>query len=1175
MNDEIASKRDYGAATPSSGALHLAAGQNSRHSIGGMSGTDPVHPTSSPMQKGSNASVDTGSGHSSRGSGATKEFSPPVQPPTPPSVDTSVGSPLPLRSLSSSDVSQREQERSSPGHVAEEYSGLHEARQVPGKALISMSPNAFVSRKGSQPSKQYRLPNSSPPKTGRSSARFSPPVSAFHSAKDTSTKSTSSLIGGIPRSSSRSERLSSPGRSEVKATLPSPMDPAVKNAQALPKSFQPKRDDHGKFPSGTDGAVITKDPPASEANAVSEKKVSTAAPRYLSRKQGVASPDESCTSFKRAPQSDLRSAGPLPQERRVSEKGFLSPSKHSPSPGLSATTEGGRDIRSGAGRPEGLPSPRPTSKSPSSSSTVSLASLVDERRFASGGSLSFTGLIPAGEAAARLPTQLRGRPPPYGLGRVVTTEPRRKASRKLSLFARGSPAASTRQASSSPFANAFPAPSRSSRSSPGVYSARDAFYGSAFNTSSPLASSRTISEASSCPSSEKIMLRRGPQLRSSAKASELRRETSSSTIGYWLCKPALAVALVALVAFVTWVVVKRHFLTPRALVARVCESRTCRYYADLMISTMDADRHPCDNFYEHVCGRWTREGKTHVADVNWASFLEEQMTRIVSRASSGSAGDAEDTARNAARYIKACLAPLSNNNVDEVKLVLAAGGILWPSEPHSGQADFLSALFYMVRRVGAPIFFDVTYTGVRERLSVLISRDATYDATYAKITEHVHSLHAQNHYHVCCEAFAGPGDHIRCERLFNDFVQMKRAFDDYYAGQPSKGISTNPINFQSYAPRVSEARWTALFEMNFNVTLRDVDGVVIEDLRQFASVFQLLERYGEEKMLDLLGWLSIQVLIHYTNKGLIDSFYRVPDIASNEHRQLCFTTAYMAFGYAVNRLLLEDAKAAIDRIKRLAQNRLRPAFSALLRRSTLLRGSSVPEPSCVKLERTFDIIEDTFSSEQENSSGDFSEVTDHPLENRMALSSYLRSAGRTSAREYAHRPYWSYGAFDSTLIDGFRMNPQHFALPWYANDAPAGALVGGILLRLASALFMDYVERSHNFNATYEVNHKCLHPRGTSARDGRDVQAVTAALNVVASLYEESPSDSAVAPMDSPLFSSDGFMFAFACWLYCGDAERGSVMCNTPLRHNPRFSRAFACPQGSYMNPVLKCTLHV
>lgn len=666
--------------------------------------------------------------------------------------------------------------------------------------------------------------------------------------------------------------------------------------------------------------------------------------------------------------------------------------------------------------------------------------------------------------------------------------------------------------------------------------------------------------------------------RSPGKTSDLRKEGFSTATDYWLCKPALAVVLIALVAAVTWAVVKRRYFAQEALVARVCQSRACRYYADLMTSAMDADANPCDNFYGHVCGRWMRAGTPNVADVNWARFLNESMSRVANRASSRSAGDAKDTGRNAARFIKACLAPLRHNNVDEVKLVLAAGGMLWPFGPGSGQTDFLSALFYMVRRVGAPIFFDVTCTDATERLSVLYSRDATYEATYAKLTEHVHVLHAQDHYHVCCEAFAGPGNRTRCERLFDDFVQMKRAFDDYYAGQLSKDIiSTNLSHLHHYTPRVSEARWRALFEVHFNVTLRDVDGLVIEDPRQFASVFRLLESYGEEKMLDLIGWLSVQVLIHYTNKGLMDSFYRFPDIASNEHRQLCFTTAYIAFGYAVNRIFLEDAEAAINRVKRLAQNRIRPAFRAMLRRGTLLRGNPVPEPSGGKLEMAFDIVEGAFSSEQEGSSDAFSQVTDHPLANKMALSSYLRSAGPISARKDAHGQYWSYSAFDSTLIDGFRINPQHFALPWYAKDAPPGVLLGGILLRLASALFMDYVERSRNFNATYEANRRCLDldPRVPSGRDDRDLQAVTAALNVVASLYQESPADSAVAPMDSPLFSSDGFMFAFACWLHCGDAQRGSVMCNTPLRHNPLFSRVFACPKDSYMNPGFKCTLQV
>ncbi|KAH8021942.1 hypothetical protein HPB51_018791 [Rhipicephalus microplus] len=555
---------------------------------------------------------------------------------------------------------------------------------------------------------------------------------------------------------------------------------------------------------------------------------------------------------------------------------------------------------------------------------------------------------------------------------------------------------------------------------------------------------------------------------------------SSSATNYWLYKPALGVVLIALVAFITWSQVRHHLVPPTALVAPVCNSPTCRYYARLLTYTMDASTDPCQDFYQHVCGRWIWDGRSSVAKVNWAKFLEDYMSRIANR-SLGSAGNARNTTRDAARYIKTCLAPLDSDNVDEVKQVLAAGGILWPLEPNIGRADFISALFYMARRVGAPVFFDVTLTDVPGRAFVVFAKDEAYDATYAKVTEHVNTLYAKDHYQACCEAFASPGNHVRCHELFDDFIRMKHDFDAYYAARESTGVNASVTSFLSYAPRVSEDRWVAQFEIYFNATLDDVGGVSIDDLEQFQAVFQLLEHYGERMMLDLFGWLSVQVLIHYTNKGLMNSFYRHHEITNGEHLDRCFTIAYAAFG----------------------------------------------------------------------------------------------SAARVDARKDSQRPYLAYDAYDSTLIEGFRLSPQHFTPPWYASDAPGGVLVGGILLRLVAALFMDYVERSHDFNATYEANHRCLDPHGTSGGVDKDVQAVTASLNVVASMYRASPADLAVAPLPSPLFSNDGFMYAFVCWLFCGDAVRGSVMCNTPVKHNIHFSRAFACPKGSNMNPESKCTLRV
>ncbi|KAL3204700.1 hypothetical protein MRX96_011679 [Rhipicephalus microplus] len=1023
-------------------------------------------------------------------------------------------------------------------------------------ALQTSAPSEGSSVEKPLPPESPKPSSRSPSSSGLSryqQERTSPagaPPKPIRSASD-ARRSASVLDGGTPKKSRPTGRLPSTGSPERNTTSSSPVHSPVR--EVLTGSSPSKRSDVKKLPLDMQGATAAKNPLPSDSPAVLGKKAPTAAQRSSFRKSIVTSPRKGSYAANHVgfPRSLLPFCKPPPQQRRIVGTS-RAPNTDQPVP-LS-----GRMIsvlKRGEDRPKASPPLRATRKSSSPTSAASpSSSMANGRQFIYRRFSSFIGATHAGEDNRRLRRKSRGRrTPPQEPGPVERAKFWKNPFQRQSLQPPGAPAA-LRRMPSVPFASDT---SLATSVSPGVYSARDAFCSNVSEYSSPIVTSRTSTER--LPGN---------------KTSSTGKRASSSATNYWLYKPALGVVLIALVAFITWSQVRHHLVSPTALVAPVCNSPTCRYYARLLTYTMDASTDPCQDFYQHVCGRWIWDGRSSVAKVNWAKFLEDYMSRIANR-SLGSAGNARNTTRDAARYIKTCLAPLDSDNVDEVKQVLAAGGILWPLEPNIGRADFISALFYMARRVGAPVFFDVTLTDVPGRAFLVFAKDEAYDATYAKVTEHVNTLYAKDHYQACCEAFASPGNHVRCHELFDDFIRMKHDFDAYYAARESTGVNASVTSFLSYAPRVSEDRWVAQFEIYFNATLDDVGGVSIDDLEQFKAVFQLLEHYGERMMLDLFGWLSVQVLIHYTNKGLMNSFYRHHEITNGEHLDRCFTIAYAAFGYAVNRLLMEHIEVEVNKVKRLVQHRIRPAFRALLHRRDYLLGSVAPEPSGNKLDRAFEIIYSTLVDGKSDSTNVLPELTEFPLGNKMTISSYLRSAARVDARKDSQRPYLAYDAYDSTLIEGFRLSPQHFTPPWYASDAPGGVLVGGILLRLVAALFMDYVERSHDFNATYEANHRCLDPHGTSGGVDKDVQAVTASLNVVASMYRASPADLAVAPLPSPLFSNDGFMYAFVCWLFCGDAVRGSVMCNTPVKHNIHFSRAFACPKGSNMNPESKCTLRV
>ncbi|KAH7973785.1 hypothetical protein HPB49_005296 [Dermacentor silvarum] len=119
----------------------------------------------------------------------------------------------------------------------------------------------------------------------------------------------------------------------------------------------------------------------------------------------------------------------------------------------------------------------------------------------------------------------------------------------------------------------------------------------------------------------------------------------------------VVVAIATLLASVAWLATTRP--AAGAPLTSFCHTSSCRYYARLLESSANDDVDPCEDFYQHVCGGWDQAGRHPVAKLIWHEFLNKSMTRIAARRVATSNADAD----NAARYIKACMAPLAHDNI--------------------------------------------------------------------------------------------------------------------------------------------------------------------------------------------------------------------------------------------------------------------------------------------------------------------------------------------------------------------------------------------------------------------------------------------------------------------------------------------------------------------------------
>lgn len=60
-----------------------------------------------------------------------------------------------------------------------------------------------------------------------------------------------------------------------------------------------------------------------------------------------------------------------------------------------------------------------------------------------------------------------------------------------------------------------------------------------------------------------------------------------------------------------------------------------------------------------------------------------------------------------------------------------------------------------------------------------------------------------------------------------------------------------------------------------------------------------------------------------------------------------------------------------------------------------------------------------------------------------------------------------------------------------------------------------------------------------------------------------------------PPFTEESLLFAFGCWLSCGDPVRGRALCNVPLKNSPYFAKVYGCPPAAPMNPEHKCRIRI
>ncbi|KAH7966178.1 hypothetical protein HPB49_014141 [Dermacentor silvarum] len=612
-------------------------------------------------------------------------------------------------------------------------------------------------------------------------------------------------------------------------------------------------------------------------------------------------------------------------------------------------------------------------------------------------------------------------------------------------------------------------------------------------------------------------------------------------------------------------------------------------YTVLLREAIDSDAKPCDNFYRFACGSWYRN-HPHISSraESFRYFIATAVTRM-RNAKAEKAG--EKPIDKAVRFLNACLATAEDTAANELKAVLAEAGLTWPDR--SDGANFISALFFMARRLALPVFFgvDLLDGGASGRRTLTFPLDFVFQSILRRLKEHVISLQVVSYLRLAYDSLAVNGfDDARFSEILVGLVNMTDVFEVYLNSTDKEETLGGSTSLLRIAPLVPEEKWNALLKKYFEALISEVDNVVVFDSRSFAAILNLLKTRGEDRAKDILGCLCVHAALFYTKAEVRESFFGSPEEAMAQQERHCFRDVYGLFRPAVVRFLLKGAEEALADVSQLAL-RVGDEFRKSLRSGVPLQDQPYPYSEVTSFGKVFALLETSKPGSFLDLHEAYPNVTSRPLQNRVNFAERLARRsdfGIDESVDVARRPAkvaadhlreWEGDVGISYL--GFRLAPYHLFFPWFSASAHhRAALYAGIGARLAAALYFNYAERRPFGRNVLLDGHRCLasNQEGLDAPLALELQAGVAGVGVAWRAYENMRRNITTEP-ETPS-TEEGFgaiagpraFFAFGCHLFCGE-EDGEKMCNVPLRHNADFARVFECKNVSLMNPEKKCDM--
>ncbi|XP_065300350.1 neprilysin-1-like isoform X2 [Dermacentor albipictus] len=617
----------------------------------------------------------------------------------------------------------------------------------------------------------------------------------------------------------------------------------------------------------------------------------------------------------------------------------------------------------------------------------------------------------------------------------------------------------------------------------------------------------------------------------------------------------------------------------------VCLTRACVALNEMLVAASNASVDPCDDFYGHVCGRWTESASVYEKHL---SLFVDKVIDVLVRARM--TNTIRNPTQQAAMLLQSCLAIVedSRNEVGAFRSKLTELGVTWPHvNSKSEELIVTAARVFEAFRISPLLTIRKSRTKAGEVSLLIEPGDALpnwfkmralllQEGTYRTYYEQAAALYDSN---------ATP------TMSFQDFSELESLLIPALTSADHSGAEVFELDStERLSHYVGPDRFAHLQAfLKYGLGLPSSTRVQVRSVDYMTRLQRLAKHIGEQRLEFYLGWCVVQAMWRFVSKPFAQLWYQsvrsaLDTVVERPSHADCIELTESLLGWTVyaefSRTHVE-AKALddVDEIARTIAavfinevNRGRWSYIAdhipIDKRDfedVLFHGKRFNEQV---LSDVFDTIAMNVSLLQNWMAVAKMNARIPDEEWREVSSSYMRQLRESSG----------YTFYDSQR-SAVRIPPLFPMLPLYDRDSTVAAKYGAIGTVLGAAAVRLFVGRlPHNSVARTKIEERlaCFAvPRSSPAAPSRVNQHayLAAAVDLVWDAFASADAQASAEPGDLSNYTSDVTFFMVMCHLLC--SVRASLLvefsCNQVVKNSHAFARVFNCEVGRPMNPARKC----